>query len=97
MRHETQEILARTSVPSPPSFDCELPSDARAEMLKSRRPVILHRPLHQPPDRSGILKWAGAIALVAIILADVIGLFAIAQNACYAAARHAGYPTYPGT
>jgi hypothetical protein len=44
-------------------------------MLKPKRPAILRRPVprYQSPDRSGILKWAGAFALVAIILAGVIG------------------------
>jgi hypothetical protein len=57
----------------PASYDTILPPDARSELLQPKRPAILHRPLYQPPERSGILKWAGGFLLCAIILAGVIG------------------------
>jgi hypothetical protein len=69
MRQSNQDFTARTS------YDTILPPDARQEMLKPKRPAILRRPLYRypAPARSGILKWAGAFALCAIILAGVIG------------------------
>ena len=54
-------------------FDCELPEDAYAELSRPKRPVILGRPVYQPPERSGIFKWVGGFALCAIILAAVVG------------------------
>jgi hypothetical protein len=37
------------------------------------RGSLIKQPALQQPDRSGVLKWAGALMLVAIILAGVIG------------------------
>jgi hypothetical protein len=65
-------------------FDTVLPPDARAEILQSKRPAILERPLYQPPNRSGIFKWAGGFALCTIILAGTI-------------ANYLGSPKAPGT
>src|SRR5206468_1238526 len=55
------------------SFDTELPPDARAELLRPKRPVILeHPPVYEPPDRSSILKLAGSVLVVAILLVAVL-------------------------
>jgi hypothetical protein len=77
MRQSNQDFTARTS------YDIILPLDARQEMLKPKRPAILRRPLYRypAPERSGILKWAGAFALCAIILAGVIGHYSQSVNA----------------
>jgi hypothetical protein len=69
MRQSTRDFTARRISPS---FDTELPPDARSELIRPRRPVILHRPVYEPPDRSGILKWADSILVVAILLIGVI-------------------------
>jgi hypothetical protein len=56
-----QENTARRFSPS--QFDCQLPEDARAELLKPQRPRILgkHRP-SRPKSRPGsILRDAGGI------------------------------------
>jgi hypothetical protein len=70
MREPTQDYSAQKFSPS---FDCELPENARSELMRPKRPVILGRPVYQPPGRSGILKWVGRFALCAIILAGAIG------------------------
>jgi hypothetical protein len=70
MREPTQDYSAQKFSPS---FDCELPENARSELMRPKRPVILGRPVYQPLGRSGILKWVGGFALCAIILAGAIG------------------------
>lgn len=77
MRYKPEEILAGGRI-QPSTFDCELPRGERSELLRPKRPVILEppsyrRPVYQPPQRSGNLKWLGAFALSGVILAGVIG------------------------
>jgi hypothetical protein len=67
MRQTNQDTPAGRIQPS--QYDTILPPDARQEMLKPKRPAILHRPVYRNPvnDRSDLLKWAGSIAVVVIL------------------------------
>ena len=64
MRQPQQEDSSRRI-----AFDCELPDNVRTELIRPKRPAILRRPA---PAKGGILKWAGAFAFCAIILAGTI-------------------------
>ena len=67
MIRQNQDISARRFDPN--SFDCELPPDARSELVRPKRPVILKRPpVYQPPGRSNILKLGCSIFVVALLL-----------------------------
>jgi hypothetical protein len=77
MRQTNQDTLAGKIQPS--QYDTILPPDARSELVRPSRPAILRRPIYQPSDRSGILKWVGGFALVAIILAAVVGHYSSQQ------------------
>jgi hypothetical protein len=67
MRESTQDYSARRI-----QFDCELPENARSELLRPKHPAILGWPVYQPAC-AGIFKWVGGFAICAILLAGVIG------------------------
>jgi hypothetical protein len=69
MRYDPEENTAGRR-----QFDIVLPPDVRAEILEPKRPAILRRPIYQPPtaDRTGLLKWVGAFAVVVILLIGTI-------------------------
>jgi hypothetical protein len=93
MRQSTQDYSARRFSPS--QFDCELPPDARQEMFKPKRPVILGRPVYQPPDRSGLFKWVIGFGFVAIILAGTIANHLNQQKPVTTKQSTPVVPTYP--
>jgi hypothetical protein len=53
-------------------FDCELPENARSELLRPKHPVILGWPVYQPPECSGTLKWVTGFALCVILLVGML-------------------------
>jgi hypothetical protein len=62
-------------------YECELPEQARRELLPPKRPHILHRPLSAPHGRGCFLKWVGAFGLSAIILVSVIANYSRQHSA----------------
>jgi hypothetical protein len=67
MRESTQDYSARRI-----QFDCELPENARSELLRPKHPAILGWHVYQPAC-AGIFKGVGGFALCAILLSGVIG------------------------
>jgi hypothetical protein len=65
MNRIPQESLAGKiqSSHSGEGYDCELPSDVRTELVAPKRPRILARPVQEPPDPGGALKWLIAFGL----------------------------------
>jgi hypothetical protein len=69
MQHQAQDFMAGRIHPA--LFDTELPPDARSDLVRPKQRAILHRPVYEP-DRSGILKLAGSVLVVAILLVGVL-------------------------
>ena len=73
-------------------FDCELPSDVRAELLQPKRPRMLGRP-PAPPKKRSWLDYARPWAYVGMLgLLGLIFIVALCSILSWSASKHAPTP-----